>query len=82
MKIRKLSLNDIIKDFLLKPTAAGLGGLAGFLTVILISKYLGLLVGTVRKWDIDISDVALSSLGFLFLFLINFLKSLQKFHSE
>ncbi len=75
-------MNDIIRDFLLKPSAAGMGGLAGFLTVILISKYLGLLVGTVKRWKIDISDVMLSLVGFVLLYLISFLKSLQKLHPE
>ena len=80
MKIRKYSLTKYLQALLFKPISTGLVGFAGFFTVVLISKYLGVLVGTIKRWNVDISDVTLSLLGFFLMFLISFLTSLQKFH--
>lgn len=82
MKIRNYSLGNIIQNFLLRPATAGLYGFTVFFTIIIFSKYLGVLIGNYKVWHVDISDVALSLLGFVFMFLINFLKHFQKFQSS
>lgn len=81
MKIRNYSIGNIIQKFLVKPATAGLYGFTVFFTIILFSKYLGVLIGSYKSWHVDLSDVELSLLGFVFMFLINFLKNFQNFQS-
>jgi len=80
-KSPQLNLSTILFQFILKPSASGLYGFASFFLIIVTSKYLGTLIGTMSSFNVDITDVQLSFLGFFFVFLINFLKSMQNYKS-
>lgn len=77
-KISQLNLSVFLSKFIVKPFAAGLYGFASFFLIIIISKYLGTVIGSVASFKVDISDVQLSFLGFFFVFLINVLKNVQE----
>ena len=79
-KISQTNSINILVGFVLKPVGAGLYGFSGFFLVIVISKYLGTVIGTINSFNVDISDVELSLLGFFFVFLINLLKNFQNFN--
>lgn len=61
-------------NYFAAPVLSELYGYAMFFTVLLASKVLGALIGTKPQFNIDMDDVAMSALGFVFLFLIRFLK--------
>lgn len=81
-KIGGSNITGLLTDFLVKPAASGLYGFAVFLVIIIISKFLGHLIGSTGSFQVDISDVNLSFLGFFFLFLIRLLKNIQKRRSD
>jgi hypothetical protein len=71
----------VLVDYLLKPVVSGIFGFTLFLIVILISKFIEFEIGAFASFQIEVSDLYLSFLGFLFLFLINLLKNIQKNYS-
>lgn len=77
-KVTPLNLSTFFSKFIIKPTAAGLYGFSSFFLIILVSKYLGTLIGSVATFKVDISDVQLSFLGFFLVFLIDLLKNFQE----
>lgn len=81
-KIGGNSVLELLSDYILKPAASGLYGFAAFFLIIVISKFLGSLIGTVKGFQVDISDISLSFLGFFFIFLITLLKNIQKNHPQ
>ncbi len=81
-KIGRNNILGLLSDYLLKPAASGLYGFAAFFIIIVISKFFGSLIGSIHGFQVDISDVDLSFLGFFFIFLITLLKNIQKNHSE
>lgn len=80
-KMSHAEISTILYKFILAPIASGLYGFAAFFLVIIISKYIGTLIGSLQQFSVDVSDVQLSFLGFFFIFLINFLKNLQNYKS-
>lgn len=63
----------------LYPIRSGLFGFILFLIVLVITKFLGRLIGTAPKVTIDAEDFLLSVIGFVMFFLIKFL---ENFSSE
>ncbi len=61
--------------FVLNPFRSGLLGFLLFIVVLIITKFLGKLMGTVPKVTIDAEDFLLSSIGFAMFFLIKFLEN-------
>jgi hypothetical protein len=80
-KLTQINLSAIMFQFILKPAASGLYGFASFFLIIIISKYFVTFIGTTNSFNVDITDLQLSFLGFFFVFLINFLKNLQNYKS-
>jgi hypothetical protein len=80
-KVQSGLVINLKSPFLLKyifyPIRAGLFGFSLFFTTIFISKYLGYIVKNSPEFIIDISDVLLSLLGFILLWLIKFLESFK-----
>jgi hypothetical protein len=67
---KKNNLTGFIKKYLLKPFGGGILGYLFFFTLIIISKYLGYLIGNRDSFQIDITDLLLSLLGFAFIFVL------------
>lgn len=67
---KKNNLNDQLKKYFLKPLTGGVFGYLIFLILLLVSKYLGYLVGNRVSFQIDITDLLLPLLGFAFIFVI------------
>ncbi len=67
-----------LKCFVLKPIETGLIGFATFFTILIITKYLSYLIGTVEEFIVDIEDLILSAIGFILMFLIKFLENFKK----
>jgi len=74
-QILSITTKEKFHNYFAAPVLAGLYGYAMFFTVLLASKGLGVLNGTIPQFKIDMDDVAMSALGFVFLFLIRFLKN-------
>ncbi len=55
----------------------GILGFTGFLAVLLVTKYIGYLIGTLSSFHIELEDLFLCSIGFIFSFLIKILSSFQ-----
>lgn len=66
---------DILQNYFLAPALSGLYGFTLFFSTLILAKGLGALVGSIPQFNIDIKDAELSILGFVFLFLIRFLKN-------
>ena len=80
-KFIHISFYSIITDYLFKPSISGLFGFSMFLTIIVISKFIGYLFSNVSSFQIDSQDINISLLGFLLLFLVDLLKNIHKNHS-
>ncbi len=67
-----------IKNYFLLPVRSGLFGFSSFFVVLIISKYLGYLIGSMGVFKVDLEDVTLSLLGFVLVFLIRFLENFKE----
>ncbi len=63
---------------LLKSISSGMLGFMGFLAVLLATKYLGYISGSVNTFKIETEDLFLCLIGFIFSFLIKILSSYQE----
>ena len=68
---------ESFRNYLIFPVFRGFLGFSLFLLSIIVSKYIGLLAGVSASFRIESSDLSISSLGFLFLFLLGLLKNLS-----
>ena len=68
-------LKYVLQNYFLAPILSGLYGFALFFSTLILAKRLGTLVGSIPQFNINIGDVELSIIGFVFLFLIRFLKN-------
>jgi len=64
-----------IRNYFIAPVLSGLWGFAIFFSALLAAKALGTLVGSIKHFNIELADAEMSILGFVFLFLIRFLKN-------
>ncbi|NWF90428.1 MAG: hypothetical protein HXY50_13325 [Ignavibacteriaceae bacterium] len=65
------------KKFFIFPLKAGLQGFVLVLSVILIVKLLSFLLGINELFSLDLMDIMLSSMGFVFMSLIHILKNIN-----
>ncbi len=73
VRVEKESKENIIllfQKYLLVPITRGVFGYLGFFTLLIISKYLGFLIGNRASFQIDFTDFLLSLLGFVFIFVV------------
>ena len=63
------------QKFVLNPLKSGLLGFLLFFIVLVITKSLGKIIGSVATVTIDPEDFLLSSIGFIMFFLIKFLEN-------
>jgi hypothetical protein len=66
------------KQYLLSPLKSGLFGFAMFFTILLIVKLFSYAIGTYNFFVIEISDIELSLIGFVLLFLIRELENFKE----
>ena len=66
----KNDLSVSMKKYLIKPIASGIFGYLGFFALLMISKYLGYIIGNRVTFKVDITDLLLSLMGFAFIFVI------------
>jgi hypothetical protein len=69
-KEQRINPNRFLWKHILKPFTSGILGYLGFFTLLIISKYLGYLIGNRISFQIDITDLLISLLGFAFIFVI------------
>ena len=67
-----------IKNYLIVPLKAGVFGFAIFITILLMVKLFSYIIGTYDYFAIELSDIELSVIGFVLLFLIRFLENFKE----
>jgi hypothetical protein len=73
IRIEKEKKNDLtgsVKKYILKPLTGGVLGYIGFFSLLLVSKFLGYLIGNTTSFQVDFIDLLLSLLGFAFIFVV------------
>ncbi len=65
------------KDYIWAPIKSGLFGFAIFFTILLAVKLFSYLIGTYNYFAIELTDLELSSIGFVLLFLIRELENFK-----
>jgi len=66
------------KDYVWAPIRSGLFGFAMFFTILLAVKLFSYVIGTYSFFAIELTDLALSSIGFVLLFLIRELENFKE----
>jgi hypothetical protein len=66
------------KQYFLEPCKSGLFGFAIFITILIIVKLFSYTIGSYDYFSLEISDVQLSLVGFVLLFLIRFLENFKE----
>lgn len=67
-----------IKNYLLQPIKSGLFGFSIFITILLLVKLFSYVIGTYNYLTIEMTDIELSFIGFVLLFLIRFLENFKE----
>ncbi len=70
-------LRNSLPKIIVQSIIHGILGFAGFFSVLLATKYIGFLIGTLNSFHIELGDFLLCSIGFIFSFLIKILSSFQ-----
>ncbi|MCH7973982.1 MAG: hypothetical protein IH949_08865 [Bacteroidetes bacterium] len=69
-------IRDNIHNYFIAPLLSGLYGFIIFFSTLLAAKLLGALLGTIDQFNVELlEDAGMSIMGFVFLFLIRFLKN-------
>lgn len=68
---------SFILNFIFKPALGGIWGFIFFLSVLVVTKFLGCCVGTIEKFNIELEDYYLALLGFVLVFLIKVLENFR-----
>ena len=66
------------KNHFLEPIKSGLFGFAIFITILIIVKLFSYLIGSYNYFAIEITDIELSLIGFVLMFLIGFLENFKE----
>ena len=74
--IKKRSIS--IKNYLIEPLKSGLFGFSIFIAILIIVKLFSYAIGTYNYFAIEITDIQLSIIGFVLLFLIRFLENFKE----
>jgi hypothetical protein len=69
---------SLLKNYILLPLKSGIFGFAIFITILLVVKLFSYLFGTYSYFAIEISDIELSGIGFVLLFLIRLLENFKE----
>jgi len=69
-------------NFFVYPLRAGLFGFSAFFTTVLDVKYMGTFIDPNYPYNVEISDIYLSSLGFFLIFTIRFLENFKEDKKE
>lgn len=89
-KMKKVSIRDVketlenptapsfAKDYIWAPIRFGSFGFVIFFTILLAVKLFGYIIGTYNTFAIEATDLALSSIGYVLLFLIRELENFKK----
>ena len=67
-----------LPTIVIKSIMHGILGFFGFLAVLLVTKYIGYLIGSISSFKVETEDLLLCSIGFIFSFLIKILSSYQE----
>ncbi|MDA3861173.1 MAG: hypothetical protein PF445_08090 [Melioribacteraceae bacterium] len=67
-----------VKNFLVEPIKSGLFGFAIFITILIAVKLFSYAIGTYDFFALEITDIELSFIGFVLLFLIRFLENFKE----
>ena len=67
---KKNHTSEFLQKYLLKPFTGGILGYFSFFSLLMISKYLGFLIGNRASVQVDLTDIMLSFLGFAFIFVV------------
>mgnify|MGYP001160708266 CR=1 FL=1 len=74
--MRKRNLSA--KQYFVEPLKSGLLGFAIFVTILIIVKLFSYAIGSYNNFTLEISDIQLSLVGFVLLFLIRFLENFKE----
>ena len=69
-KENKINFGILFQKYMLVPLSRGFLGYLSFFILLIISKYLGFLIGNRASFQIDYTDFLLSLLGFVFIFVV------------
>ncbi len=69
---------NFAKDYIWAPIKAGLFGFAMFFTILLAVKLFSYIIGTYNFFSVELTDLSLSSIGFILLFLIRELENFKE----
>ena len=67
-----------VKNHLLEPIKSGLFGFSIFITILIVVKLFSYAIGSYNYFAIEITDIELSFIGFVLLFLIRFLENFKE----
>ena len=73
------SSHSFVKDYIWAPIRSGCCGFAMFFAILLAVKLFSYIIGTYNFFAIELTDLSLSSIGFVLLFLI---RELENFKEE
>ena len=73
------SSHSFMKDYIWAPIRSGLYGFAMFFSILLAEKLFSYIIGTYNIFAVELTDLSLSSIGFVLLFLI---RELENFKEE
>ncbi|MCU7495262.1 MAG: hypothetical protein HF314_09675 [Ignavibacteria bacterium] len=66
------------KSYFLNPVKGGIFGFAAFFGLLSAIKYFSFMIGSQPHFSLDVTDVTLSLLGFVLVFLIKLLENFQE----
>ena len=81
-KKKNSKFHSFLFEYVLFPFRSGVFGFISFLLVLITAKYLGFLIGSLDKFNMEMEDLTLSLLGFALVFLIKFLENYNKLHPQ
>lgn len=77
VKSKRKGLSDIFKTSW-EVFKSGMAGFAGFFSVLIFTKFVASLIGTVDTFYVNFDDVILSSIGFVLIALIKILENFKE----
>ncbi len=70
--------HNFVNNYIWAPIRSGLYGFAMFFTILLAVKLFSYIIGTYNFFAIELTDLSLSSIGFVLLFLIRELENFKE----
>jgi hypothetical protein len=72
------TLKESICKYCINPVKYGFSGFTIFFLVIIATKFLGTIFGSITKFSLDLEDIFLSMIGFVMFFFIKILNSFKE----